>query len=104
MGGASVRTSGPSRHDLLRIGSFCLVLCVSLLAHVLLSGARGTRMLQLMDLAKENATLKCELERVRQEAEALQRLLSDVDGAARTAGASPTPRFPQIVLAPIEED
>jgi hypothetical protein len=62
-------------------------------------------MLQLMDLAKENATLKCELERVRQEAEALQRLLSDVDGAARTAsGASPTLRFPQIVLAPTEED
>ena len=41
-------------------------------------------MFQIMDLAKENAALKCELERVRQEAEALQRLLSDADGSAQT--------------------
>ena len=33
-------------------------------------------MLQLMDLARENAALKCELERIRQEAEELQRLFS----------------------------
>jgi hypothetical protein len=34
-------------------------------------------MLQLLDLAKENAELKRELTRVRLEAEALQRLLED---------------------------
>ena len=34
-------------------------------------------MLQLLDLAKENAELKKELTRVRLEAEALQRLLAD---------------------------
>lgn len=34
-------------------------------------------MLQLLDLARENAALKRELTRIRQEAEALQRLLSD---------------------------
>jgi hypothetical protein len=61
-------------------------------------------MLQLMDLAKQNAALKCELERVRQEAEALQRLLSDADDSAQsTSGASLTPRFRQIVLAATEE-
>lgn len=32
-------------------------------------------MLQLLDLARENAALKCELARIRGEAEALQRLL-----------------------------
>jgi hypothetical protein len=34
-------------------------------------------MLQLIDLAKENAALKRELARVREEAQALQRLLCD---------------------------
>lgn len=37
-------------------------------------------MLQLLDLARENATLKCELARVRQEAEALRRLVSFILG------------------------
>jgi hypothetical protein len=35
-------------------------------------------MLQLLDLARENAELKCQIERIRQEAEALRRLLSVV--------------------------
>ena len=35
-------------------------------------------MLQLLDLARENAALKCELTRIRQETEALRRLLSVV--------------------------
>jgi hypothetical protein len=34
-------------------------------------------MLQLMDLAKENAALKCELERVRREAKALRLRLEE---------------------------
>jgi hypothetical protein len=34
-------------------------------------------MLQLLDLARENAELKSELTRIREEAEALQRLLTD---------------------------
>ena len=44
-------------------------------------------MLQLLDLARENAELKGELTRIRQEAEALQRLLagSSVQG---TSGAN----------------
>jgi hypothetical protein len=43
-------------------------------------------MLQLLDLARENAELKGELTRIRQEAEALQRLLAgSVQG---TSGAS----------------
>jgi hypothetical protein len=47
------------------------------LARVLLSRAQEDSMLQLLDLAKENAELKRELTRVRLEAEALQRLLDD---------------------------
>jgi len=55
-------------------------------------------MLQIMDLAKENAALKGELERVRQEAEALQRLLSDADGSAQTTSdMSAASRFWQII-------
>jgi hypothetical protein len=44
-------------------------------------------MLQLLDLAKENAELKRELTRVRLEAEALQRLLADssVQGLSGTS-------------------
>jgi hypothetical protein len=44
-------------------------------------------MLQLLDLAKENAELKRELTRVRLEAEALQRLLahSSVQGPSGTS-------------------
>lgn len=57
-------------------------------------------MLQLMDLAKENAALRCELDRVRREAEALQRLLLD---AEEPTSASTTPRFRQIILAAAEE-
>ena len=47
------------------------------LAHVLLSGVQEDSMLQLLDLARENAELKSELTRIRQEAKALQRLLAD---------------------------
>lgn len=55
-------------------------------------------MLQVMDLARENAALKCELERIRQEAEELQRLFSGADGSARTtSGASAAPRFWQAI-------
>ena len=60
-------------------------------------------MLQLIDLARENAALKCELERVRQEAEALQRLLSDAGSALGTGAASPTLRFRQLGLAARDE-
>lgn len=45
-------------------------------------------MLQLMDLARENAALKCELERIRQEAEELQRLFSGADGSAQTTSGA----------------
>jgi hypothetical protein len=42
-------------------------------------------MLQLIDLAKENAALRSELARIRQESEELQRLLSgDEDAPSRT--------------------
>jgi hypothetical protein len=41
-------------------------------------------MLQLMDLAKENAALKCELERVRREAKALRLRLEEEDSAPAT--------------------
>lgn len=59
-------------------------------------------MLQLMDLARENAALKYELERIRQEAEELRR--SAVDGSAQTSsGASAAPRFWYIVLGGTEE-
>ena len=47
------------------------------LARLLLSRAQEDFMLQLLDLAKENAELKKELTRVRLEAEALHRLLAD---------------------------
>ena len=55
-------------------------------------------MLQLLDLARENAALKCELARIRGEAEALQRLLQQVstegfyqgsEGRGRAGLASP---------------
>jgi len=51
-------------------------------------------MLQLLDLAKENAALKSELRRIREEAEALQHLLSGADISAQSTGASETPRRP----------
>jgi len=44
-------------------------------------------MLQLLDLARENAELKSELMRIRQEAEALQLLLAD-SSVQSTSGAS----------------
>jgi hypothetical protein len=49
-------------------------------------------MLQLIDLAKENAALKRELARVHEEAEALRRLLSD-GSCQSTTGMSGTSRF-----------
>jgi len=57
------------------------------LALLLLSGTQEDSMLQLLDLAKENAELKRELTRVRLEAEALQRLLADssVQGPSGTS-------------------
>lgn len=51
-------------------------------------------MLQLLDLAKENAALKAELARIRQEAEALQRLVSGADGDPQRSGASEAPVAP----------
>jgi hypothetical protein len=49
-------------------------------------------MLQLLDLARENAALKRELTRIREEAEMLRRLLSSGDSPARrTSSASETP-------------
>lgn len=56
-------------------------------------------MLQLMDLARENAALRFELERVREEEKRLRLLVADEythpDGA--------TPRFRQVILAGMEE-
>ena len=61
-------------------------------------------MLQLMDLARENAALKRELERIRQEAEELQRLFLCADGSAQTtSGAGATPRFRQSIPAATED-
>jgi predicted component of type VI protein secretion system len=49
-------------------------------------------MRQLLDLARENAALKSELARIREEAEMLQRFLSSDDSRAhRTSSASETP-------------
>lgn len=39
-------------------------------------------MRQLLDLARENTALKCELTRIRQEAEEIQRLLAGGDRSA----------------------
>jgi hypothetical protein len=63
-------------------------------------------MLQLLELARENAALKCELTRIRQEAEMLQRLLSGGgdSSAPHTSGASETPWPRQITLGVTEED
>jgi len=47
------------------------------LACVLLFGVQEDSMLQLLDLARENAELKRELKRIHQEAETIQRLLAD---------------------------
>jgi hypothetical protein len=56
-------------------------------------GQGGFRMLQLLDLARENAALKSELSRIREEAEMLQRLLSSGDSPAhRASRASETPQ------------
>ena len=44
-------------------------------------------MLQLLDLARESAALKCELKRVREEARELRLLLGE-DGSAEKAGTS----------------
>ena len=49
-------------------------------------------MLQLMDLANENAELKRELERIRQEAAELQRRLLGVDGSTPEEVYYPTAR------------
>ena len=51
-----------------------------------------TAMLQLMDLANENAALKRELERIRQEAAELQRRLLGVDGSTPEEVYYPTAR------------
>jgi hypothetical protein len=55
-------------------------------------------MLQVMDLARENAALRFELERLREEAKRLRLLVADEytdpDGAA--------PRFRQVTLAGME--
>ena len=49
-------------------------------------------MRQILDLARENAALKSELTRIREEAEMLQRLLSSGDSPAHmTSSASETP-------------
>jgi hypothetical protein len=51
-----------------------------------------TAMLQLMDLANENAALKRELERIRQEAAELQRRLLGVDASTPEEVYYPTAR------------
>ena len=55
-------------------------------------------MLQVLDLARENAALKSELERVHQEVELLQRLVYGADGPAQTTSdMSAALRFWQII-------
>lgn len=49
---------------------------------------RGKAMLQLLDLARENAELKKDLERVRKEAEALRLFLTARDDWAPAANQS----------------
>jgi hypothetical protein len=59
-------------------------------------------MLQLLDLARENAALKSELERIRQEAKEL-RLLIGMDGSAQSDfDARVIPHFRQTLLARTE--
>jgi hypothetical protein len=60
-------------------------------------------MLQLLELAKENAALKSELLRIRQEAEALQCLLAGGDGSAQRTGAGKTSAHRQIILGATDE-
>jgi hypothetical protein len=58
-----------------------------------------------MDLARENAVLKCELERIRQEAEQLQRLFSGADSFAQsTSDIGAASRFWQIVSGAAAEE
>ena len=70
-------------------------------------------MLQLLDLARENAALKCELTRIRREAEALQRLLAVVrqtwakcsyadSSGQSTSGASQGLRGTGAILIPVK--
>jgi hypothetical protein len=55
-------------------------------------------MLQVLDLARENATLKSELQRVHHEVEPLQRLAYGADGPAHTTSdISAALRFWQII-------
>lgn len=96
LGRVSVRTSRLGRSVLLRSGLSGSFDALRYLAHVLLSGVGGLLMLQLLDLARENAALKCELARIRREAEALQRLLqtseagSDPERVGRVAPTDPS--------------
>jgi hypothetical protein len=54
-------------------------------------------MLQVTDIVRENAALKCELERIDQEVE-LQRLVSGNDGSAQTTSdIGAAVRFWQII-------
>src|SRR5712691_1583598 len=59
----------------------------------------GLLMLQLLDLARENAALKRELARIRQEAEALQRLLQPSEGGPGPERVAPT----EVVSDPSRE-
>ncbi len=55
-------------------------------------------MLQVLELARENAALKSELERVHQEVELLHRLVYGADSAAQTTSdMSAALRFWQII-------
>ena len=75
--GVSVRSfrPGEQRRALYRV--FWLICALRNLAPALLCGIEEDSMLQLLDLARENAELKSELTRILQEAEALKRLLAD---------------------------
>jgi hypothetical protein len=86
-GRVSVKMSGPGIRDCSVSGPSRHFAALRHLARVLLFRAQEDSMLQLLDLAKENAELKRELTRVRLEAEALQRLLADssVQGPSGTS-------------------
>jgi hypothetical protein len=87
MGRVSKNFPDPGSPVKLHIGSFWLICALRNLAPALLCGTEEDSMLQLLDLARENAELQRELTRIRQEAEALQRVRAD-SSVQSGAGAS----------------
>lgn len=83
----SVKIPRPGEQRQAYIESFWLIYTLRNLAPALLCGLEEDSMLQLLDLARQNAELKRELTRIRQEAEALQRVVA-YSSVQSSAGAS----------------